>query len=241
MIKKLHKVLGTALIAGAVIGSATTANAALVVGVFDPDFGGNLTGTNFSGTVQFEIAQACLDPGWSLFVYRDSTCGIGGSGEKFDFAHVVFSGGQSGTVDFVTGQLQVLGMYVEDHHVIGVQTTLSNAVGATGGLAGNSFEIIFGRTNLTADQSVQEPGPPIAFDGDNDLDDFPSTDFQVTSLVLAAGSAACSTAHPCPSTSNPAATRFVPEPTSLALVLGALGAGWLTRSKRRPTGAALAA
>src|SRR5438270_271710 len=150
MIKKFHKVLATALLAGAVIGSATTANAAVIVGVFDPDFGGNLTGTNFSGTVQFEIDQACLNPGWSLFVYRNSTCGIGGplSGEKFDFAHVVFSGVQSGTVDFVTGELQVLGMYVQNHQVIGVQTTLSNPVGAVGGLAGNSFEIIFGRTNL---------------------------------------------------------------------------------------------
>jgi hypothetical protein len=228
----------TALGALVALGATGAAQAALVVGVFDPDFGGALTGTNFKGTVQFEISQNCLNPSWNLFVYASSTCGGGSSGEKFDNAHVIFSGTQNGTVDFVTGQLTVLGMYVQNHQVIGVQTTLSTPVSAMG-LGGDQFEIIFGRTNLTPSQAVEEPGPPTGHDQDGDLDDFPFADFQVTSLVLVGGPS-CTRTNPCPDTSNPATTRYVPEPGSLSLALGALGAGWLVRRRKQGAGVASA-
>jgi hypothetical protein len=216
------------------LGATGAAQATLVGGNFDPNFGGNLTGTFFSGTFQFEISQACLNPSWDLFVYRTSTCGGNASGEVFDFAHVTFTGTESGTVNFATGDLTVLGMYVQNHRVIGVQTALSTPVSAMGGLAGDQFEIIFGRTNLTASQAVEESGAPTGHDGDGDLDDFSFTDFQVTSLVLVSGPACTSSTAtvPCPDTSKPAATHFVPEPGSLSLALGALGAGWLVRRKK---------
>jgi hypothetical protein len=232
MLNQFRKVLRNALMGAFVaLGGSGAAQATLVVGVFDPDFGGALTGTDFGGTVQFEISQDCLNPNWSVFVYRTSTCGGHASGEVFDMAHVNFTGAQSGSVDFTTGQLQVLGMYVMNHQVIGVQTTLSAPVSATGGLTGDQFEIIFGRTNLTAAQAVEESGPPTGPDHDGDLDDFSFADFQVTSLILVKGPS-CTATAPCPDTSNAAATQYVPEPGSMALVLAALGAGWLVRRKK---------
>jgi hypothetical protein len=232
MLNQFRKVSRNALMGALVaLGASSAAQATLVVGVFDPDFGGTLSGTNFSGTVQFEISQACLDLNQNLFVYAASTCGGGGSQEKFDFAHVNFSSSLgNSSVDFMTGQLLVLGMYVQNHHVIGVQTTFSFPELATGVLGGDRFQIIFGRTNLTPAQAVQEFGPPTGPDNDNDLDDFSFTDFQTTSLVLVSGPSCTRTT--CPDTSNPAATSYVPEPGSLSLVLAAVGAGWLVRRKK---------
>ncbi len=238
MLNQIRKVFGKAAMGAVVaLGAAGAAQATLVVGRFDPAFGAALQGVNYSGTAQFEISQACLNQSYDLFVYRDSTCGgTTHSGEVFDSAHVDFTGAQSGSVDFASGALTVLGMYVQNHHVIGVQTSLSAAATAIGGLAGDRFEIIFGRTDLTWFQAAQESGSPTGHDGDGDLDDFPATDFQVTSLFLVNGSG-CSRTNPCPS--NPATTHYVPEPGSLSLALGALGVGWLVR--RKEPGALVAA
>ncbi|MBV9889718.1 MAG: PEP-CTERM sorting domain-containing protein [Rhizobacter sp.] len=230
MLNRIRKPLRNAVMGAVVsLAGAGAAQATVVGGVFDPAFGAALKGVNFSGTVQFEISQNCLDPSWNLFVYATSTCNSHPSGELFDFAHVNFTGTQTGSLDFGSGALTVLGMYVQNHHVIGVQTSLSVPVTATGGLAGDQFEIIFGRTNLTAAEALQEPGPPTGPDGDSDLDDFPATDFQVTTLFLVNGPG-CSLTAPCKS--NPATTTYVPEPGSLSLALGSLGIAWLVRRKK---------
>jgi len=246
MITRFRKVLRNAAMGAFVaLGASGASQATLVVGVFDPAFGAALSGTNFSGVGQFNISQNCLNQGYNLFVYTFDNCGGSNpSGMSFISAHVDFSGALTGTVDFGSSALNVLGMYVQNNHVIGVQTTLSTGATATGGLAGDVFKIIFGLTNPTFETAAQEGTVPSGPDhpGDGDLDDQLPGVFQVTHLDLISGPACSRPGVTCPSQSNSAATSFVPEPGSLALVLGALGAGWLTRSKkRRSTGAALAA
>jgi hypothetical protein len=235
MLSQFRKVLrNTALGALVVLGANGAAHATLVVGVFDPAFGVSLPGVNFSGTASFSIAQDCLNlnlPASGLFVYSSNHCGSALSGMSFLGAHVDFTGSHTGSVDFLANSLTILGMYVQDHHVIGVQTTLGGPATSTL-LGGLKFDLIFGMLNPHID--LNEGLVPSANDGDNDMDDFPASTFQVTSLYLVSG-AGCSQGHPC--VSSPAQTHFTPEPGSLALVMAALGAGWLVRRKSRDTSA----
>ena len=221
----------TALGALVVLGANGAAQATLVVGVFDPAFGASLPGVNFSGTASFSIAQECLNlhlPTSGLFIYNTNHCGSALSGMSFLGAHVDFTGAETGHVDFLANSFAVLGMYVQNNHVIGVQTSLIGP--ATSTLSGSKqFDLIFGMLNPHID--LNEGLIPSGHDGDNDdLDDFPASTFQVTSLFLVSGHG-CSEKEPC--VSNPAQTHYVPEPGSLSLALGALGAAWLVR-RRKP-------
>lgn len=239
MLSQLRKVLRHSVLAAfAVLGVNGTAQATLVVGSFDPAFGAALQGVNFSGTATFSIAQDCLNlnlPAAGLFIYSSNHCGSALSGMGFLGAHVDFTGADTGHVDFAANAFAVLGMYVENHKVVGVQTTLIGP--ATSTLSGSKqFDIIFGLLNPPNDPN--EGLVPEANDGDNDLDDFPASTFQVTSLLLVSGEG-CSQQRPC--TSNPAQTHYVPEPGSLSLALAAIGAGWLVRRRKARPAAACAA
>jgi hypothetical protein len=233
MLRQFRKALRCAALAAvAALGANGTAQATLVVGVFDPSFGVALPGVNFAGTAQFTISQDCLNlalPLTGAFIYSTYNCGGGGSGMGFLGAHVDFTGTSTGQVDFLANPAAVLGMYVKDHQVIGVQSTVIGP--ATSTLPGAlQFDLLFGLLNPSIGSDEDHfPGS----DGDNDLDDFPASTFQTTSLFLVtAGCTPGSAANAC-QRSNPAQTTFVPEPGSLALVLAALGAGWVTRSKKR--------
>ena len=132
------------------LGLGGTAHAALVVGVFDPDFGGPLTGTNYSGTATFSISQSCLDlnlPSIGVFIPAFLSCGSGGSGMEFLGAHVEFPPachpGQTGAVDFAASTGDILGMYVRDHQVIGVWSKVIGPEQSTLP-GGESFDLLFG-------------------------------------------------------------------------------------------------
>ncbi len=239
MLSQFRKVLrNSALAALVALGVSGTAHATLVVGSFDPAFGVALPGVNFSGTASFSIAQDCLDlnlPAAGLFIYSSNHCGAALSGMSFLGAHVDFTGVDPGHVDFLANPLAVLGMYVQNHHVIGVQTSLIGP--ATSTLLGSKqFDLIFGMLNPVIDPN--EGLIPSSNDGDNDMDDFPASTFQVTSLFLVSG-AGCSERKPC--ISNAAQTHYVPEPGTLSLALGAIGAGWFARRKKPGAVAARAA
>lgn len=241
MFNQLRRVFRDAVLGAVVVlGAGGSAHATLVVGVFDPDFGGSLTGTNFSGTATFSISQKCLDLGLpgGAFIYATYNCGGVGSGMGFLGAHVVFSGAQVGQVDFLSDPSAILGMYVKNGQVIGVQSKVIGPEPST--LPGTPmFDLLFGMLNPVVGND-EDHYPATDSDG-GDLDDLPSSAFQTTSMFIVAGGCTPGTAQNACEQSRPAQTKFVPEPGTLALVLGALGAGWLTRSKkRRGRGAALA-
>jgi hypothetical protein len=247
MLSRFRKVLcRTALGALVALGANGAAQATLVVGVFDPTFGGLLPNVKYSGTASFNIAQSCLNNSLAdaqgVFIYSVNTCNGNAAGMSFLGADVAFtdlSGTGIGSLHFNAIGGAIIGMFVQNHSVVGVQSELIGPATVMGGLLnGDQFELVFGQTNPVHDPG--ETGEPERGDGDHDYDDQMASYFTATHLILVGGPA-CGAS--CPSVSAAAATTFaVPEPGSLALVLGALGAGWLTRSKkRRPTGAPLAA
>ena len=74
MFNGFRKVLcTTALGALVALGLNGAAQARLVVGVFDPVFGGSLPNVKYSGTATFSVNQACLNLGLAdadgVFVY----------------------------------------------------------------------------------------------------------------------------------------------------------------------------
>jgi len=233
MFRFMRKALVTLGFAAAGLAAAGSANATLVVGRFDPSFGGALQGVNFSGTVTFNISQNCLDLGLptGAFIWRSYNCGGSSSAMQFLGADVHFSGAQNGDVHFAgqpANPFIVLGMYVQNGHVTGVQTSgLIPAAQST--LPGNPFfNIYFGvdPSTLTLEDFFENQPPAHNGDGDGDLDDLSAASFQQTHLVLLTG---------CRSdcTSNGATTSYVPEPGSLALVISALGVAGLAGRKRR--------
>jgi len=249
MLSQFRKVLRNTTIGAVVaLGASGAAQAALVVGVFDPAFGAILSGVNYSGTAQFTIAQSCLNNSLAdaqgVFIYSGNTCSGNAAGMSFLGADVSFTdngGNAIGSLHFGSVANSIIGMFVQDHAVVGVQSQLIGGalgVAVSGGvLNGDRFQLVFGQTNPVNDPG--EIGEPERGDGDNDYDDKMASYFTATHLILVGGP---SCGRSCPSVSNAAATTFVPEPGTLALVLGALGAGWLTRGKkRRATGALLAA
>ncbi|MDE2145291.1 MAG: hypothetical protein KGJ24_01235 [Burkholderiales bacterium] len=233
-----------ALAAG--LGAVGSAQAALVTGRFDPDFGGALAGTNFAGTATFSIADACLNllsPGVGAFIYQTYNCGGGSSGSGMNFlgAHVDFTsttGGLNGSVTFAGDPLgfsSILGMYVKDGQVLGIQSSANPLIGPSTFIQGANFNfygfyLLFGVTNpvIGADEN-HFPGPEVV--SDNDLDDQPLADLQQTRLFQSGDNCSAKNIAGC-SASNSAATTFeTPEPGSLALALGALTLGLALRQR----------
>ncbi|MDE2080682.1 MAG: hypothetical protein KGI90_04955, partial [Burkholderiales bacterium] len=241
IIKKLCSAL-LALAAG--LGAVGSAQGALVTGRLDPLFGSVLTGTSFAGTATFSIADACLSllpANVGAFIYQSYNCGGGGSGMSFLGAQVNFSTPSPspliGSVTFAPdapGSSSILGMYVKDGQVLGIQSSANPLIGTSTSLGGYSFYLLFGTTNpVIGTGENHPPGPESSNDGD--LDDQPLADLQQSRLFVAgetlctgnAASTGCAS-----SSSNVAATTFeTPEPGSLALALGALTLGLVVRRR----------
>jgi hypothetical protein len=227
MFRRVRKVLATAglvLLAG--VGVSQPAGATLVVGHFDPTFGGALPGVSFTGTATFTVSQNCL--GFSGFVSANFNCGGASSGMGFVSANVNFTNtvtnAELGSVSFGADPSGVLGMYIQNGQVLGIQTV---SVGpfeigpststSLPGAPNATFDLFFGLPHQSILALLGENHPPGPPDGDGDLDDQPASAFQTTSLVLLGCSSNC--------TSNGAQTTYaLPEPGSFALVIGALGA-----------------
>ncbi|MDE2276938.1 MAG: hypothetical protein KGK09_11645 [Burkholderiales bacterium] len=238
IIKKLCSAL-LALAAG--LGAVGSAQGALVTGRLDPDFGGTLAGTNFAGTATFSIADACLSllaPNVGAFIYQSYDCGGGsGSGMNFLGAQVNFtssvSGGLNGSVTFAPdapGYSSILGMYVMNGQVLGIQSSANPLIGTSTFLSGFAFNLLFGTLNPVIGTNENHfPGPELT--SDNDLDDQPLADLQQSRLFVASDTCFGTTTSGCVP-SNAAATTFeTPEPGSLALALGALTLGLVVRRR----------
>jgi hypothetical protein len=210
--------------------------ATLVVGRFDPLFGKALQGVYYSGTASFTIAQQCLDlelgDALGIFIYSSNLCNGAASDMSFLGAQVNFTGSEMGQTTYASDPNAILGMFVRNHEVVGIQSVLIQQ--ATGNLPGHEeFQLVFGQPNPVVDPN--EGLVPVRNDLDNDYDDISVTNFQSTQLILVGGDV-CSTSASCPVSSEAAVTEFsVPEPDSLALAFSALGLGWLVRRKRQGT------
>jgi hypothetical protein len=224
------------------LGVMSPASATLVVGRFDANFGPPLNGVDYGGTATFSIAQSCLNlnlPAGGAFIFAGYDCDAGGPGTNAGMAllgaDIDFSGAQTGTVDFAATANAILGMYVQNNLVIGVQSIVIGP--ATSTLPGNpQFDIVFGLLHPPAVTPGENHFP--GQDGNGDLDDLPAADFQTTSLFLVSGGCTPGALLNACVQSNPASVAYVPEPGvpepgSLALVLGALGVAGLAARKRR--------
>ena len=201
MFSRFHKVLcKTALGALVALCANVAAQATLVVGVFDPAFGASLSGVNYNGTATFTISQNCLGiplaDGTGVFIYSSNNCG-GSNPSQMGFlgADVNFTDNMGvliGQVHFGAGT--ILGMFVQNHAVVGVQSALIGpATVLSGVLAGDQFELVFGQLNPVIDPN--EGLIPERGDGDGDYDDMLASAFQMTHLILVGGPA-CTTACP---------------------------------------------
>ena len=268
--QKIRKaLLGNLVAVVAFLGAigSSQAGGVFVTGTFDPPFGGNLSGTSFSGTALFKIDDSCLH--YEGFVYSTFNCatgsGLGDSGMRFVSAHVDFTGTYAGYSDFTVPPLSplepysILGMYVHNGRVVGVQSGVIGAATSTVPvdplnplLGTRQFFLLFGQQDVnfpypTGLDLLFPPAPVPVVSGPlnlnhlpyGHLDDLDMAAFQVTSMF-----------ERTPTCNNPAVvlgptsfarcnaaqnatTSYVPEPGSLALALSALGAGWAMRRRQR--------
>ena len=235
---KFRKTLSTAMAALALGCAVGAADAALVTGRFDPDFGGALQDIGFEGTATFNINQKCLDNvnagPTGAFIYSTYTdCGGEGAEMFFVGATVNFYSlvdhSSIGTVEFGEDLTAVLGMYVKNGQVTGVQTSLIGPATSSGlplPVGDIPFTLLFGMLDPVIGND--EDHPP-GNDDDDDLDDQAESVFQQTRMFALGGNCDL-VANPNGCSSNIANTTYVPEPGSAALALAALlAAGGLRR------------
>ncbi len=252
---KLFRRLRATAAAALVLGGVGAAQAIVYTGSWDPDFGPSLQFLSFSGTASIYIPDSCIAGGpnsSSAFVNNFSTCtqtpGAGFDPMRLISAQVTLTdkrmGGPSEVLDFITGfnysaaQLAafVLGVYIEfpngpgDGALVGASTQYIGAVpgtieaSKTNLMDPNDFYLRFGPGPAAADWGLFG-----AFDGSD-----PSGIYRTANILAVAQGAS----GPAGGTASlNAQVRWdgqVPEPGSLALVLGALGAlGAASLARRR--------
>ena len=249
----LRRLLGSLTLAALGLGAVPAAQAALVTGRFDPAFGATLNGVGYRGTATFQISDACLSLGGptstdtGAFIYAGYDCngsssspsdaGMSFLGAEVEFYDLTNTSLILGTVSFLLDPTAVMGMYVQNNQVTGVQTGVIGAAFSTlpSSITPDPFFFLqFGIQGYNGTDVNENHGPvsPVPGDGDHDLDDMTADQFKVTTMFQQVGGCVPGGTPAC-TPSNPAATNFVPEPGSMPLVAGALAAAWWVRRRRR--------
>jgi hypothetical protein len=212
----LRRFLASAAVAAALGLTGGAANAVVYSSTFDPP--------NFSGTATFNVSQACLSAGNGF-----QTNGVGGCTVSWDSATVTFQDAPTLTFDytaFLPDGDAVSMIWVQGGELAGV---ISDAIGAY---------IVSGNSNPAFN------GPwwiQYAFSPPSDLitalDGPPSSGaFGLGVVYLYTGTCDGDFCFRNPDpveTANVLTFTRVPEPGTLALALGAVGAAWFARRREK--------
>ncbi len=221
---KLRSLLGSILLGAAPMSAAATSSAAIFRGSWDPDFGPPYDGLGYRGFADFLVPDECLDgTGW----FADGSCGdmslLAATVELYDAT----LGSNAPTIDTVVFAPPaivpdpVLGVFIQGNQVVGADTSIF------GPQIGSLPPIYSGRLWLEF-VSGEMPPPILTLS----IVDTPTVD---RGAFLWACDNFIDETRVCESpqvrTTNPGVVTFqrIPEPGSLALIFGALAAGWLAR------------
>lgn len=197
---------GAAVSCAALFASVGSAQAAVYHGVFDPDFGGALTGLDWSGSIFFDVPDSCL-----ASPVANST--IGCPGATLDTATVTFTGLGNETLDFA-GHLAgaVIGITFDSTGAVsGLTTSFISSVLSSTLPTNEYFNLLFsGSTVLLSYMPGSSDSPGCAF--------LPGSGCGYSTTIPGHGMT----------------VTLVPEPSTYALLLAGLGVvGFLARGRRR--------
>jgi len=240
------------MLAFAVATGSGAARAALVTGHLDPEFGGTsaLSDLYVTGTETFTLANACL--GLTGFVAASQTCDGTPAAMNFTSAAInfynedptdpgsVLLGTAVFTGDSSTLLNPILGMYVSDGQVVGLQSLVIGTAEVK--LDGTTYllDIQFGRTDLTYYKSnlgeyiggVFTPFGDLGANDDTTL--FVDPGGYNNSCNVSGLASTCPSSAPAVTTLQTFLGAGVPEPAAWATMLLGIGAIGSAMRRRRP-------
>ena len=223
---KLRSLLGSILLGAGLMTAATTSSAAIFRGSWDPSFGAPYPDLGYRGFADFFIPDECLESdGWFSDIDCDASL-LAATVELYDFS--VGPDPVEEVVVFAPPPVEpdpVIGVFIQSGALMGVDTSIFGPqFGSASAYSGNLWlEFVSG----------QMPPPPIL------LFDTLDTPVPTSGAFLHACLPDEGEASLCPEpevrTTNPGVVTFqrIPEPGSLALIFGALAAGWIARRSMR--------
>ena len=223
------------LCAGLVVGAA--ANAGNIRGNWDPQFNNTFTGVGFRGTIGFFVPDPCLGGTPGTTVYIADVDGCSGSGMYLIDAEVILyqdpnPNNIQSTITFAPPvQLPdpILGILVEYDATTGAPSVIGLDTLPMGPQLSDqnngSFPLPEGfPANLYLQLSSGDPLSPV--------EQLPvGGAYLLPRSCTGVEFPSCSPVYTEDIRSNRAEVTFVPEPGSLALLLSAMGVGWLARRR----------
>ena len=196
---------GFAVFVAAAFGAVGSAQAAVYHGVFDPDFGGALTGLDWSGSILFDVPAACL-------ASASANATFGCPGAVLQSATVTFSGLGNETLDFSAHLAgAILGVtFGSSSEVSGINTSFIGSVQSTTLASNKFFNLLFsGSSVLLSFMPGANDSPGCAF--------IPGSGCGFSTTLPGHGMT----------------VSLVPEPSTYALLLAGLGVvGFVARRRR---------
>ena len=196
---------GAAVSFAAVFGAVGSAQAAVYHGVFDPDFGGELAGLDWSGSIFFDVPESCL-------ASASANATIGCPGAVLQSATVTFTGLGNETLDFsddLAGAISGI-TFDASGQVSGINTSFIGSVLSTTLPSNKYFNLLFsGSSVLLSYMSGAYDSPGCAF--------IPSSGCGYATTLPGHGMT----------------VTLVPEPSTYAMLLAGLGAVAFVAGRRR--------
>ena len=217
---KLRSLLGSVLLGVGLMAAAATSNAAVFRGSWDPSFGEPYPNLGYRGFADFFVPDECLaTDGW----VSDGDCDaslLSATVELYDFS--VGPDPIEDVVVFAPPPVvpdPVLGVFIQSGVLAGVDTSVFGPkFGSASAYSGNLWlEFISGQMPvITFFDTLDTPVP---------------TSGAFLHACLPDDNEASLCPEPEVRTTNPGIVTFqrVPEPGSLALIFGAIAAGWIAR------------